>query len=144
MLPEYPVSGNSSGNSNQVTRYVLSLKFSFLWSLVLTFPSDLNSTSEVEQDPKRPAMSTLGKPIGVPRCAASISRAFRVSAVETPAKKKRKNGSGSGSGSSGSITQVVELESEGENISDIDFLFSDDENTSAMGKGKSKEKLVTL
>ncbi|KAH9220067.1 hypothetical protein DL95DRAFT_443142 [Leptodontidium sp. 2 PMI_412] len=125
MLPEYPVSGNSSGNSNQVT-------------------SDLNSTSEVEQDPKRPAMSTLGKPIGVPRCAASISRAFRVSAVETPAKKKRKNGSGSGSGSSGSITQVVELESEGENISDIDFLFSDDENTSAMGKGKSKEKLVTL
>ncbi|KAH7346789.1 hypothetical protein BKA65DRAFT_399825 [Rhexocercosporidium sp. MPI-PUGE-AT-0058] len=102
------------------------------------YPTGGNS-NQVEQDPKRPAMSTLSRPIGVPLCAASISRAFRVSAVETPVKKKRKHGSRAGS--NGNNVQVIELESDGENISDIDFLFSDDENTFAKSKGKSTEKL---
>ncbi|KAL2069945.1 hypothetical protein VTL71DRAFT_14625 [Oculimacula yallundae] len=98
--------------------------------------SPVNTVVEVEQDPKRPAISTLQKPIGVPLCAASISRAFHVSAVDAPARKKRKH-------STGIVSQVVELESDGENISDIDFLFTDDERTSAKGKGKANGKLVT-
>ncbi|PVH68585.1 hypothetical protein DL98DRAFT_506721 [Cadophora sp. DSE1049] len=119
-VPDYPsYTSPMGGNSTKVS-------------------SDVNAAMEVEQDPKRPALSTLHKPIGVPLCAASISRAFRFSAAETPAKKKRKNGS------TGNLPQVVELESDGENISDIDFMFSDDEGASGEGKGKSSEKTVLL
>lgn len=98
----------------------------------------MNVAMEVEQDPKRPALSTLGKPIGVPLCAASISRAFRVNAADTPAKKKRKNESPS------NLPQVIELESDGENVSDIDFMFSDDEGAPGKGKGKSGEQILLM
>ncbi len=83
------------------------------------------------------AMSTVGTPIGVPLCAVSISRAFRVNEAETPAKKRRKHGSG------GNLQPLTEsLASDGENISDIEFLFSDDEGFSAKNKGK--EQFVML
>ncbi|KAH7397638.1 hypothetical protein BKA64DRAFT_672448 [Cadophora sp. MPI-SDFR-AT-0126] len=117
-VPDYPTYTNlTGGNSNKVS-------------------SNVNAPMEVEQDPKRPALSTLHKPIGVPLCAASISRAFRFSTAEPPAKKKRKNGS------TGNVPQVVELESDGENISDLDFMFSDDEGISGKDKGKLSEKIV--
>lgn len=82
------------------------------------------ATEVVEQDPKRIAKSTRNNvAIGVPLCAVSVSRAFRVSAkaAETPASKRRKHGSGSKL----SVPDLVT--SDGENVSDIEFLFSDDE-----------------
>lgn len=95
--------------------------------------------NEVEQDPNHIAMSTLRKPIGVPLCAVSISRAFRINEAETPAKKRRKHGSGK------TLQQLTDsIASDGENISDIDFLVSDDETLSANARGKGKERLLIL
>ncbi|XMA17142.1 hypothetical protein WAI453_009933 [Rhynchosporium graminicola] len=99
--------------------------------------SPLGTTVEVEQDPRRPAISTLNKPIGVPLCAASISRTFHVSAAKTPVSKRQKVASSRG------ISQVTELHSDTENVSDIEFLFTDDENRTANSKGKSKGSLDT-
>ncbi|KAK6585901.1 hypothetical protein PZA11_000958 [Diplocarpon coronariae] len=92
-------------------------------------------TGEVEQDPRRPVKSVESKLIGIPLCAASLSRTFRVNATAVPAKKKRKH-------DSANVEQISEVAaSDGENISDIEFLVSDDEG-SIKGKGIGRQIVV--
>jgi ubiquitin-conjugating enzyme E2 Q len=88
------------------------------------------------QDPKHVARSTLNKPIGVPLCAVSASRAFRVSTDDTPKSKRRKS----------PLKPLLggDAVSDGESISDIDFLFSEDEGTSQKFQDKGKSKLFAL
>jgi ubiquitin-conjugating enzyme E2 Q len=68
----------------------------------------------------------LNKPIGVPRCAISISRAFRANnaAAEnaTPTSKRRKHTS-----SNDKLTLAQTAISDDEEAADIKFLFSDDD-----------------
>ncbi|EKD17715.1 uncharacterized protein L3040_008100 [Drepanopeziza brunnea f. sp. 'multigermtubi'] len=92
--------------------------------------SEWNTRREVEQDPTRVTKSTLGKPVGIPICAASISRAFHVDAADTPAKKKRKH----------NFIKIKKneslIESDGENASDLDLMRSDDELFAIKDRGK--------
>ncbi|KAI9046781.1 hypothetical protein LZ554_009518 [Drepanopeziza brunnea f. sp. 'monogermtubi'] len=94
-----------------------------------------NTRNEVEQDPNWVTKSTLGKPVGIPFCAASISRAFRVDVADTPAKKKRKY----------NIIKIKMFESkkieslsesDGENASDLNLMCSDDDSFAVKDKGK--------
>lgn len=100
------------------------------------FNSESNPDVEVSQDPKHVARSTLNKAIGVPLCAVSASRAFRVSSDDTPKLKRRKSPLKPLSGG--------DAVSDGESISDIDFLFSDDEGLSQKSQGKGKSKIAVL
>jgi ubiquitin-conjugating enzyme E2 Q len=113
----------------------------------MLFNSDSNAAEEVEQDPKHMARSSLNKPIGVPLCAVSVSRAFRVNAkaaentksTDAGPKKKRKGTSSSRTSSVGLANLANMVASEDEDISDITFLFSDDEADESQLKGKWKE-----
>jgi ubiquitin-conjugating enzyme E2 Q len=122
----------SGGNSNNISRYV---KHLFPLNFELKISSTPDPSVEVEQDPQRLAKSTLHKPIGVPLCAVSVSRAFRVGTKDdTPSIKKRKHGS------SGSKLAVVEMGvSDGETLTDIEFMFSPDE-----GEPHGKEEKAEL
>lgn len=82
----------------------------------------------VKQDPTRVCISGLGLSIGIPICAASISRSFRVDEGGVPAAKRRKK-------HSSEQTSNDWIESDGENISDLDFMFSDDERSTKKDSG---------
>ncbi|KAF7910678.1 uncharacterized protein EAF01_002188 [Botrytis porri] len=86
--------------------------------------------SEIEQDPKYTARSTNNKPIGVPYCAASVSRAFRNddAGSSSPCKKLKGMSSLNGTG----------YVSEAEDIEDINFLISDDEDEVGISSSGSK------
>jgi ubiquitin-conjugating enzyme E2 Q len=125
---------SAGGNSNNISRYV---KYLFPLTFELMIGSTPDPSIEVEQDPKLLAKSTLHKPIGVPLCAVSVSRAFRIGAKDdTPSIKKRKHAS------SGSKLAIEEMGvSEGETLSDIEFMFTSDEETP---KTEEKAELVIL
>lgn len=76
--------------------------------------------SEIEQDPKYTARASNKKPIGVPYCAASVSRAFRNDDIGSSSPCKKLKGISSLNG--------TEYVSEAEDIEDIKFLVSDDED----------------
>ncbi|KAM0161438.1 hypothetical protein ACHAQE_003496 [Botrytis cinerea] len=76
--------------------------------------------SEIEQDPQYTATSTNNKPIGVPYCAALVSRGFRNDGVGSSSPNKKLKGLSSLNG-----TGYV---SEEEDIEDTNFLISDDED----------------
>lgn len=79
-----------------------------------------SSPDDIEQDPKYRAIATNRKPIGIPKCAATISRAFRTDTNnDSPSTKKRKGKLLTEDG--------LEIVSEEEDIEDIQFLLSDDE-----------------
>lgn len=94
---------------------------------------DPDPSNEVTQDPSFPATSTLGKIIGIPHCATSVSRAFRSDPMKETSAKKRK------SGRSISLTQSLEnqqIQSDSEDPEDYMFLISDTEDK---GKGKASQ-----
>lgn len=99
--------------------------------LPLTSLSLSNADQEVEQDPKYTARSTIQKPIGVPRCAATISRAFRADAISSEKPTKKHKNTPSTTRSKFEDWAVSE-----EDVDDIQFLMTDDED-SMKGKGKS-------
>jgi ubiquitin-conjugating enzyme E2 Q len=79
------------------------------------------SFDTIEQDPKFTARAMNKKAIGIPKCAATVSRAFRTdNNNDSPSTKKRKGQLLGGRGS--------EIISEEEDIEDIQFLLSDGEN----------------
>ncbi|PQE18799.1 ubiquitin conjugating enzyme protein [Rutstroemia sp. NJR-2017a WRK4] len=79
------------------------------------------SFDTIEQDPKFTARAINKKAIGIPKCAATVSRAFRTdNNNDSPSTKKRKGQLLGGRGS--------EIISEEEDIEDIQFLLSDGEN----------------
>ena len=101
--------------------------------------SEPNPASEVEQDPKLLAISTVQKPIGVPLCAASISRGFLQDLErDFPLHKKRAL-----SRLPTQSSHVVASESDCEDQEDLIFLYSDNDdlNSRAEDKGKGKESL---
>ncbi|KAM3069277.1 hypothetical protein ACMFMG_010784 [Clarireedia jacksonii] len=82
------------------------------------------SPDAIKQDPKYTAVATNRKPIGIPKCAATISRAFRTdNNSDSPSTKKRKGRPLTEDG--------LEISSEEEDIEDIQFLLSDDEKGSS-------------
>ncbi|KAE8445158.1 hypothetical protein EG329_013654 [Mollisiaceae sp. DMI_Dod_QoI] len=98
-----------------------------------------NVAQEVEQDLKYTAKSTLGKPIGVPKCAATISRAFRHDAKSsTPTNKRHKNNA------STTISAVLDGAFSEEDMDDIQFLMTDDESSDITGKGKGNSNTFTF
>ncbi|KAF7961213.1 hypothetical protein EAE96_000879 [Botrytis aclada] len=88
--------------------------------VIATPASTRDIQSEIEQDPKYTARATNNKPIGVPYCAASVSRAFRNDGIGSASPNKKLKGLSSLNG-----TGYV---SEAEDIEDINFLISDDED----------------
>ena len=110
----------------------------------------LNSTlnppasPELEQDPKHTAKTTLHKPVGVPQCAISVSRAFRASNVSDftvdkgPSPLKRPKHSASDS----KLSLMETAMSDEEEMEDIMFLFSDTEESADKGNGKATEVVV--
>ncbi|KAK2629920.1 hypothetical protein QTJ16_000740 [Diplocarpon rosae] len=95
-----------------------------------------DATDEVEQDPTRPVTAIASKLIGIPLCAASVSRNFRVDATAVPANKRRKH-------DSANIQQIAEVAaSDVENISDIEFLVSDHEGSLSKDKREGSEIVV--
>jgi ubiquitin-conjugating enzyme E2 Q len=101
------------------------------------FFSESNPDAEVAQDPKYVACSTLSRAIGVPLCAISASRAFRVGTDDGPKSKRRKS-------PGKSLLSSEDTVSDGESISDIDFLFSDDEGSSRKTQDNGKGKMHVL
>ncbi|CZR58141.1 related to ubiquitin conjugating enzyme [Phialocephala subalpina] len=98
-----------------------------------------NPTSDVEQDPSYTAKSTLLKPIGVPKCAATISRAFRHDAkASAPSNKRHKNTS------STTTSAFSEWAVSEEDMDDIQFLMTDEEDTNVKGKGKEKSNTLSV
>ncbi|KAG9243034.1 hypothetical protein BJ878DRAFT_137512 [Calycina marina] len=104
----------------------------------------------VHQDPAFAARSTTGKPVGIPLCAVSISKAFRATAnaeqtalksiflrdILAPNKRQQ-------SGSKSGLLEMDGATSDDEDIEDINFLFSDDE-TKDKDKGKATKNGVKL
>lgn len=93
---------------------------------------------EVQQDPNFTAITTLSKPIGVPHCAVSISRAFREdsrSGIETQdaPQSKRQRQSGGLAKTSSSVEE--------EELQDLNFFISDDESVSKRKENRSDKKL---
>lgn len=78
----------------------------------------LKSAGEIEQDSKYTARSTNGKPIGVPYCAASVSRAFRTDSAGTLFQPKKHKGLSS-------LMNGTTFVSEEEEMEDINFLLSE-------------------
>lgn len=106
----------------------------------LDITSNESPSAILEQDPKFTPKTANHKPIEIPRCAISVSRAFREDvAAPKPTNKRRKH---AGSGGKVSINELIV--SDEEEIEDVTFLFSDDENSSSNGKGKATEKLADL
>lgn len=85
-----------------------------------------NAANSIEQDPKYTARTLLGIPIGVPKTALSVSRAFRNLTLEekvaSKSHKKRKQVA-----PANKVTLKETAISEDEDPEDINFLFSDDE-----------------
>jgi ubiquitin-conjugating enzyme E2 Q len=98
----------------------------------LTYCSAPNPTQEIDQDPKYTARSMANKSIGVPKCAAIISRAFRLDAKAiNPANKRHKISS------STTRSNFEDWAMSEEDVGDIQFLITDDEESNNKGKGKS-------
>jgi ubiquitin-conjugating enzyme E2 Q len=73
------------------------------------------------QDPAFTAKSTLAKPIGVPLCAITTSKAFRAQGGGNPPhSKKRKH-------TRATETNGIATASDTDEMEDIQFLLSDDE-----------------
>ncbi|KAI9648683.1 hypothetical protein NHQ30_003321 [Ciborinia camelliae] len=99
---------------------------------ISTNSSCLKSQVEIEQDPKHTARAINGKPIGVPYCAASVSRAFRTDSVgDTSPSKKHKGLS--------SLLNGITIVSEEEDIEDTNFLLSEDEGDVEILHSNSKK-----
>jgi ubiquitin-conjugating enzyme E2 Q len=132
---------NGRGGNNYLDTYVSSNSPFDLRLLTLhsTIPSDSSSSALIEQDPKYTPRTQNNKPIEIPLCAISVSRAFRADteAPKTAVNKRRKH-----AGSGGKTTEPVV--SDEEEIEDLTFLFSDDETSPSNGKGKAAEKLASL
>lgn len=111
--------------------------------LLLMFPSapHLSQSTIMEQDPQYTAVTTLKKPVGIPHCAISVSRAFRAHTDAFQLTSKRRKVSRSG-------TIVVDVDdiviSDEEEIDDVNFLFSDDEASANNGNDMTTEKLPDL
>jgi ubiquitin-conjugating enzyme E2 Q len=113
---------------------------------VANFNSTMNPppSPELEQDPKHTATTTLGKAVGVPQCAITVSRAFRVSnasdnaSLKGPPAPKRSKHSTSGS----KLSLMETAMSDEEEMEDLIFLFSDGEEPPGKGKGKETEVVV--
>lgn len=100
--------------------------------LPLIHSSAPNPSQEIDQDPKYTARSTSNQSIGVPKCAATISRAFRHDAKAiSPANKRHKNSS------STTRSNLEDWAMSEEDVGDIQFLMTDDEESNIKGKGKS-------
>ncbi|KUJ15334.1 uncharacterized protein LY89DRAFT_783500 [Mollisia scopiformis] len=103
-----------------------------------TVSREPNPHQEVAQDPKYTAKSTLSKPIGVPKCAATISRTFRHDAkAASPTNKRHKNSM------STTTTDLQDWAVSEEEIDDIQFLMTEDEDEHIKGKGKASTVLST-
>lgn len=87
------------------------------------------------------AVSTIGKPIGIPECAISVSRAFRTCAV-TPTNSVKPSKRRKHTGSNASISAVDSGMSDDEDIDDVNFLFSEDDSTSPKSKRKASSIIV--
>lgn len=74
----------------------------------------------IEQDPKFTAKALNSNPIGVPYCAASVSRAFRTDGVEGASQNKKHKGLSS-------LINGTVFVSEEEDVEDTNFLLSEDE-----------------
>ncbi|KAB8304685.1 hypothetical protein EYC80_004050 [Monilinia laxa] len=82
--------------------------------------SATKSVATIEQDPKFTAKSINKNPIGVPYCAASVSRAFRTGGVEDTSQNKKHKGLSS-------LMNGTVFVSEEEDVEDTNFLLSEDE-----------------
>ncbi|CAD6441845.1 9b27a76f-85a1-4450-a8c9-cd0173dd82b2 [Sclerotinia trifoliorum] len=82
--------------------------------------SHIAAANEIKQDPKYTARSTNGKPIGVPHCAGSISRAFCTDSVGSTSQSKKRKGLPS------SVNGATFFSDE-EDIEDTKFLLLEDE-----------------
>ena len=103
----------------------------------LIFRSTTGISAEVEQDPSHTARSTGRQIIGVPQCAVTVSRAFRVnSAVELPVNKKLK------SSATTNLMSAAAIVSDEEEVEDLAFLFSEDETSVAKVNSKGNGKSV--
>jgi len=78
-------------------------------------------SAEVKQDPKFTARSTLQKPVGIPQCAVSVSKAFRATKNEEKSGGKRRKQSSGSLEFAGTISDEDDME-------DVNFLFSDAED----------------
>jgi ubiquitin-conjugating enzyme E2 Q len=108
--------------------------------LILYSQSEPSPLRDVAQDPKFTAKTTLNKPIGIPQCATSISRAFRdnfVAEKPPPRNKRRKHTS-----PKDQLTLAEVEPSDDEDPEDIKFLFSDDEDSFGKGKGRSDDLIL--
>ena len=109
-----------------------------------TIPPPPSPELELEQDPKHTAKTTLGKAVGVPKCAITVSRAFRVShandvgSIKGPSPPKRSKHSNSGS----KLSLVKSDISDEEEMDDLMFLFSDTEESPGKKKGEETEVVV--
>lgn len=94
------------------------------------------SSAEIAQDPEYTAKTLLNKPLGVPECAVSVSKAFRTRAVDnkesSKSRKRRRN----------SLTNDTSA-SDCEDPEDLQFLFSEEESASFKAK-RGKDELVML
>ncbi|KAJ8066456.1 hypothetical protein OCU04_005516 [Sclerotinia nivalis] len=94
--------------------------------------SHLTSAIEIQQDPKYTARSTNNKPIGVPYCAASVSRAFRTDSVGSTSQFKKHKGLSS------SVDGATFVSDE-EDIEDTNFLLFEDEGDIEILSSSSKK-----
>ena len=99
------------------------------------------SNAHVEQDPKFTVKSTLGRTIGIPLCAVSISKSFRASTKSLAStslfSNKRRKGPGTG------LFVGAGAASDEEDIEDINFLLSEDEISTVKDKNKGTRKAVS-
>lgn len=99
-------------------------------------------TDKIDQDPKYTAKTTSNRPIGVPKCAISVSRAVRSQIFGdvdyTPAHKKRRHAR-----SNDQLTLKETTSSDSEDLEDINFLFSDDESLTIKGKLEMEELAIS-
>ena len=105
------------------------------------------TSPELEQDPKHTAKTTTHKPVGVPQCAISVSRAFRATNaldVATKMVNKRpsplKKSKPSTAASELSLTNTTM--SDEDEMEDIMFLLTDTEDPVDTKNGKAKEVVV--
>ena len=107
------------------------------------------ASPELEQDPQHTAKTTLQKPVGVPQCAISVSRAFRASNTSDNTQKanvsmgkslKKPKHSRSG----GKLSLMKTAMSDEEEMEDIMFLFSDTEESAEKGTVNGTAKGVIV
>ncbi|APA09798.1 hypothetical protein sscle_05g045680 [Sclerotinia sclerotiorum 1980 UF-70] len=94
--------------------------------------SHLAAATQIKQDPKYTARSTNAMPIGVPHCAASISRAFCTDSVDSTSQSKKHKGLSSS-------VDGPTIFSDEEDIEDTNFLLFEDEGNSEVLFSTSKK-----